>query len=420
MNKQFSLGQCLVQKYGLSQEDADTFVEILFQIIRDRLEVDKIVKIKGLGTFKLAEMNARESVDINTRERIIIEGRQKLTFTPESAVRDRINSPFAQFETVEISDDADFTAIDEKYSEKELEAVDTAENDVPAIINDEQEDVKDESVPELNDTDSIATDDEAMPIEVVEDSEEKEREEAVVEQNANEEDSETSDSEVKDEVVSDSEAPKTDIEQTVAPDKDNFGNPIVRTPYCEDLIHESISHGRTIIRLLYGLMILVGVVLIMVGGYFCYQLGVREALIANNSPQGVVENVQQSTESEPEVVPQEEQPVVKPEVVDTIQPTAISPAESPAPSSAPAQPTAEELRQAEYNKDIRVRTGAYRIVGLDTTIVVSAGQTLKGISTAYLGAGMECYIEVFNGGITQVKPGDKIKIPKLRLKKKRV
>ena len=116
MSKLNKLSLCLTDKFPLSDVDSDNFVSTLFTIIRERLESDRLVKVKGLGTFKLTEMNARDSVDINTGERIRIEGRYKLSFTPENAVRDRINSPFASFESVDLDDEnIDFASIDEKY-----------------------------------------------------------------------------------------------------------------------------------------------------------------------------------------------------------------------------------------------------------------------------------------------------------------
>ncbi|MDO4197117.1 MAG: HU family DNA-binding protein, partial [Prevotellaceae bacterium] len=118
MSKIKQLSQCLVEKYNLSQHDADTFVAEMFSIIRENLAYDGIVKVKGLGTFKLAEMNARESVNVNTGERITIEGRNKISFTPENSVRDRINAPFSAFESIDLAEDIDFSLIDQKYDEE--------------------------------------------------------------------------------------------------------------------------------------------------------------------------------------------------------------------------------------------------------------------------------------------------------------
>lgn len=125
MSKISELSHCLVSRYTVSQADADRFVREFFNVVKTNLELDKIVKIKGLGTFKLVETSLRETIDINTRERITVGGNRRIVFTPETAVRNRINSPFQQFETLEVSGSTDFSEIDSKYAaiEKEAEKV---------------------------------------------------------------------------------------------------------------------------------------------------------------------------------------------------------------------------------------------------------------------------------------------------------
>ncbi len=352
MSKITELSQCLIDKYGLSQQEADNFVKELFGIIRENLEADKQVKVKGLGTFKLAEMNARESVDINTGDRIIIEGRYKLSFTPEPAVRDRINSPFAQFESVELDEDMDFTAIDEKYEPEEAEEKAVEANEPKA----------------------------AEPVVVVEPlTAEKPEEKVVVEEKSQPEIAES----------------QPEIAESQA----------VHNPYCEDLIREGISHSRRIIRLLYGLLFLVVVVLIVFGGYLCYQIGLNAGM-RNMLPVAAKDTVEA---------------IVAPDTTAIVAKTDSLPADTIKKETVAAKPVnvyTDSLQQAIYNKDTRVRTGAYMIVGHDTTVVAIEGQTFRGICRAYLGWEMECYVEVFNDGKKDVKPGDSIKIPKLKWKRK--
>ncbi len=358
MSKLTELSQCLVSKYGLSQAEADNFVKELFNIIREKIEADRQVKVKGLGTFKLAEMNARESVDVNTGDRILIEGRYKLTFTPENTVRDRINSPFAQFESVELDEEIDFSAIDEKYEPEETEE--------EIAGNAERKEV------EPRDAKPLVVQQVIVGEPVVE---------SVVEQ------------------------PAEESIKEAQPEVDD--TPTVRSPYCEDLIREGISHSRRIIRLLYGLLFLVVVVLMVFGGYFCYQIGLNAGMkntaavpvkdtVALAEPIDTAKVVMKSDSLAADTV-------VKKEVAVAAKPVNIY---------------TDSLQQAIYNRNTRVRTGAYMIVGHDTTVVAVQGQTFRGICKAYLGSGMECYVEVFNDGKKDVKPGDSIKIPKIKWKRK--
>ena len=115
------LAKVLVNTHKLSVDDAEQFVHLMFDTVNEGLQEDKQVKIKGFGTFKVLSVKDRESVDVNTGERIIIEGRDKISFTPDAIVKDIVNKPFAQFETVELNDGVDFDAIDEKYSDSETD-----------------------------------------------------------------------------------------------------------------------------------------------------------------------------------------------------------------------------------------------------------------------------------------------------------
>lgn len=109
------LARMLSSKHNMSQADAENFVRLMFAVVGDGLEQEKLVKIKSFGTFKMGSVKDRESVDVNTGERIVIEGRNKINFTPDNALRDFVNRPFAQFETVMVNDGVDFEAVDRKY-----------------------------------------------------------------------------------------------------------------------------------------------------------------------------------------------------------------------------------------------------------------------------------------------------------------
>lgn len=376
MSRIESLSQCIVERYGLSKEKAETFVSEIFAVVRENLYKDKIVKVKGLGTFKLLDVNARESVDVNTGERIVIEGRSRLTFTPENALRDRINSPFSQFESIDIDDNADFTSIDAKYDSSE----DNNSNEENSIDAEEQPAVT------AQDPTSKQEEDEA-PIERLIDVAES------VEQ----------DKPAAENVVTDEKEQGLNNNITAGAannDMETSDTPNVRSPYCEDLIREEITHSRKIIGLLYAVLIMLGIALLFGAVYFGYKLGTNHFHYSAVAP----------TKPTAKVV------VVKPKAADS-KPEAKADTPDTA-KFVKTEPDSVELMQAIYNKDVRVRTGAYKIVGLGKTVKVQKGQTLSGISRAYFGEGMECYVEVYNDGKKGVKAGEEIKIPLLKLKKR--
>ncbi len=353
MSKISELSQCLAGKFTITQSDADMFVRELFSVIKEYLETDKIVKVKGLGTFKLVEMNARETIDINTRERILIEGRNKISFTPENAVRNRINSPFAQFEAIEIDDDTIFEEIDSRYLvEEEPSAADETE-EVPAPAEEEPVNSPVHEEPVAGTTETA----------------EQEEEPA--------------------------QKPETVV---------------IDTSGCEDLMREGITHSRTIVRLLYAILILIAAGVIAVAGYFCYQV------VTDNSGLHVAPAAAETEDNAAAAA--EDNVATAP--VDKDNTAVAGQGNKPLPEAAtPDAPASEDdVQQSLYNKDPRVRTGAYVITGLDTIVTVQPGQTFKGICKAYLGSGMECYVEVFNNGMKDVKAGDKIKIPKVVSKKR--
>ena len=117
------LSSSLSDKHGLNKTDAEKFVAALFDVISEGLESDKLVKVKGLGTFKIIGVAARKSVDVNTGEPIVIEGRDKISFTPDATLRDEVNKPFSQFDTVVLNDGVDFSTIDKEFEEDPEAAV---------------------------------------------------------------------------------------------------------------------------------------------------------------------------------------------------------------------------------------------------------------------------------------------------------
>lgn len=123
-NKIMNITSALSTKYKMPLKEAEAFVAMVFDVVNEGLQKDKLVKVKGLGTFKVAAVKDRESVNVNTGERVLIEGHDKITFTPDAVLRDFVNKPFAQFETVVVKDGVDFSDLD---SQKVPEIIETAE-----------------------------------------------------------------------------------------------------------------------------------------------------------------------------------------------------------------------------------------------------------------------------------------------------
>ena len=396
----------LVERYSLSRSEAEEFVTSIFGVVRDNLDKDKIVKVKGLGTFKLADVNARESIDVNTKERIVIEGRAKISFTPENAVRDRINSPFSQFETVDLDDDVDFSSIDDKYKETEEEnaeptqhvkvdvepvvAEETTITDKPAAVG-KEEVMSDTSVSEPM-SEPVP---EPMPEPV---SEPLPEPLSAPEPNLAQEPEPEPEHEPEHEPELEEEKPQ----EKASPEPARGPQVTVpaRNPFCEELIREGITHSREIIRLLYLLLALVVIVLLIGAVCLGYKMGsnaaLKEAAPLKPAPHKVV-----VVKKKPAMT----RPVEKIVSGDTVK-------------QAAQKVDTLAMMQEQYNKDVRVRTGAYCIVGLDKVVKVREGQTFEGICRSSLGEGMECYVEAYNAGKKEYKAGDEIKIPLLKLKKR--
>lgn len=137
----------LTDQNGLSKKEATLFVNMMFETIREALEQDKVVKVKGLGTFKIIDVDPRESVNVNTGERVLIEGHNKITFTPDALIKELVNKPFSQFETIVLNDGVDFKDVSKEELLKAAVA-DVDAEDADEDIDIEAEDVED-VVPEV-------------------------------------------------------------------------------------------------------------------------------------------------------------------------------------------------------------------------------------------------------------------------------
>lgn len=445
----------LVGRYGLKEEEATEFISAMFDIICEQLDgADKQVKVKGLGTFKVTSVGARASVDVNTGERIIIEGRNKISFTPEVMLRDRVNRPFVQFETVVLNDGVDFSEIDNEFngSKQEVAASDSTVEAANETVADDAEEVAEKAV--------VETIDESVAESVV--GAEEDKSDVAIEEKAsdvvpeNEMDQgqkEEAKPELKNESVpeyghepmSEVEADNSDESQqstvglssdeSVEKSSDDSQQSSVEssatTPQPKEVVVAEGCKQRNP-RLMYWFSIASFVLLIFigVGMYFLYeqvkaknvaieQLQTKLAMhsmalksAAVEPKQGVASKkniVADTTDAAKQVaITDAAETVAKEEVSKPIEKTHEPPVAEKKKSNVPKP-------AADYNFDVRVRTGAYLIVGEETSVTVRSGQTLASISRAYLGPGMECYVEVFNNR-KEVKPGDKLRIPKLKIK----
>ena len=545
------LAQRLAEKSGISLQDAELFIRKMFDVANEGLQSDKLVKMKWLGTFKVMAVKDRESVDVNTGERIIIEGRDKISFTPDNILKEIVNKPFAQFETVVVNDGVDFDEIDRKFENAEedgsvfestLESVPDSENSsldsfveqdssaTSGVIDflDEENDapVSDEMIVigERLSQENVAEPEEKKP----EGSEPAATEPAVFKPAVSEPEEsefatselETKESEVPaqnevESVVSDEEnestlTEKTSIAEKVPSDEENSiteipiaekvpsdgENSITEIPIEEEASSDEetpssdeVTDKRHVVlpRSLVVAASVVFLAMIVGFGWFAFNYGKMAAqrdhlaLQLDNYQQiatekkaptksastqeeilrkkAIEDSVRMAQASEAvkkvENAEQNMNATVDKQSIDAKSPEAKKNLEAKkladaknladAKRQVDAKKLAETKKQQEakklaeakkkeearklaekhaaqasskYDQDARVRTGAYRIIGVSEVVTAREGQTIKSLSQKYLGPGMECYVEALNGN-SLLKPGQKVKIPKLELKKKK-
>lgn len=472
-----TLGKLLADKSGLSQVEAELFIRKMFDVCNQGLDADKQVKIKWLGTFKVQATKDRESINVNTGERFTIEGRDKLTFTPDNILKEIVNKPFAQFETVVVNDGVDFDEIDEKFGEEQTEdapaqVIDfldeekTATPNPEAVVNGSEKEKEKEAEDEL--AKQIAIEQAKLErlkqaqLEQERIQKEKQEQERLEQERLEQEKLEQERLEQerleqerleqerleqerleqerleqeKLELAQQQQALKAVVEPAVPASDESEDE--------EEEEESSNSHHIVIPRYLVVAVCLIVVALIGGMGWFAFNYGQMTAqrdhlaMQLNQYHQAPAKKVP----AKPAAAPlSQEQKLRQKAMEDSIRMAKTAEAVKLAENSDEESANAEKAKQAEakakaeakdkaeekaaskiassqYDKDARVRTGAYRIIGVAQTVTVGAGQTLEQISTRYLGSGMECYVEALNGTST-VKAGQKIKIPKLELKKKK-
>ena len=478
-----TLGKLLADKSGLSQVEAELFIRKMFDVCNQGLDADKQVKIKWLGTFKVQATKDRESINVNTGERFTIEGRDKLTFTPDNILKEIVNKPFAQFETVVVNDGVDFDEIDEKFGEEQtddapaqvIDFLDEEKTATPnpevVVIGSEKEKEKEKEAEDelakqiaieqakLEKLKQAQLEQERIQKEKLEkEKQEQERleqerleqerleqerlEQEKLEQERLEQERLEQErlEQEKLELAQQQQALKAVVEPAVPASDESEKE--------EEEEESSNSHHIVIPRYLVVAVCLIVVALIGGMGWFAFNYGQMTAqrdhlaMQLNQYHQAPAKKVSAKSAAAPL---SQEQKLRQKAMEDSIRMAKTAEAVKLAENSDEESASAEKAKQTEakakaeakekakdkdeekatskiassqYDKDARVRTGAYRIIGVAQTVTVGAGQTLEQISTRYLGSGMECYVEALNGKNT-VKAGQKIKIPKLELKKKK-
>jgi len=445
----------LTSKMGLEVAEAEAFITAMFKVVNEGLKEDKLVKIKGLGTFKLTKVSARESVDVNTGERIVIEGREKISFTPDNYMRDLVNSPFSQFETVVLSDGVDFSAIDEKYALNELEddsslllsneeSLETIAEEPENILSSIEE--AKEALAQLNEKEEekpveepvLSAELETENLLVIEQEESNEEtksqmsvpislqlspqqlsalntKESVSDDEKKVEESEELSSVVENESSQIEEAPQFVIETEKIEEKEET-KPIEEESEEEEDTEESSS--RSYVKPLLFAFLLIACLAIGAGvGYYFFQQQSKEMSVAQSSQTTNKVVVSAKKANSPTAVVDSSQKKQAAAMVDSItkKNTQAVVVKTEQPEVKDEKPIFDSK---QYNKDPRVRTGAYIIIGVEKEIEVKAGQTLYSLSRRYLGPDMECYVEAINGK-KEFKAGEKMKIPTLKLKKKK-
>ena len=529
------LAQRLAEKSGISLQDAELFIRKMFDVANEGLQSDKLVKMKWLGTFKVMAVKDRESVDVNTGERIIIEGRDKISFTPDNILKEIVNKPFAQFETVVVNDGVDFDEIDRKFENAEedgsvfdstLECVPNSDNSSLESFIEQDSPVTSGVIDFLDEENDAPVSDEMIVIgekrlsqENVAEPEEKKpegsehaaTEPAVFKPAVSEpEESESATSELE---TKESEVPAQNEVESVVSDEENESTLTEKTPIAEKvpsdgensiteipIVEEASSDEETpssdeetdkrhVVLPRYLVIAASVVFLAMIGGFvwFAFNYGkmaaqrdhlalqldnyqqiatekktptksastqeeilrkkaIEDSVRMAQTSEAVkkVENAEQNMNA---TVDKQSIDVKSAEAKKNLEAMKLADAKNLADAKrqveakkladakkqqetkklADAKKKEEARKQAEkhaaqasskYDQDARVRTGAYRIIGVSAVVTAREGQTIKSLSQKYLGPGMECYVEALNG-TSLLKPGQKVKIPKLELKKKK-
>ena len=411
-----SLAGVLAERFGLTQEQARDFVGKVFSTIQESIERDGLVKVKGLGTFKLVRVEARESVNVNTGERVMIESHAKINFTPDSSIRELVNKPFGSFKTVVLSGTGKGEARAEAAAAKAAEeAARAAEEKAAKEAEEASKAAASKAVEEASKAAEAKEAEEAAKAAEAKEAEEEAAKDIGKDNNDNEENIDKED-----------ESMKKDEEKKVMEEE-------------EDIVEDEDRSTVFWSRMLWTVVV---IMLMMGSAYGGYLYGRHEVEEEQEQARLEKQAAEQREDSERRLAAPEERDSTaipldatkigamdpngekkKEEAATTEKSSSASAGKSSAASTTKSSAAKSSDDVVDYKKyeamDIRVKTGAYRIVGTDKVVTVKKGQTISSISKTYLGPGMECYVEVYNGlkSGEELKEGAKIKIPKLKWKK---
>lgn len=469
------LAKSISSKHGLTQAEAERFISKMFEVANEGLHEDKLLKIKWLGTFKVAPVKDRESVDVNTGERIVIEGRDKISFTPDNILKEIVNKPFAQFETVVVNDGVDFSDIDEKFSLQAVPAEPIAA-EMPSTIGEQKTTEASIGQPESKSFDESKNTDEqkvadqptaevypsaeAQPMAEEQSmageqpmAEEQQMQPLVGNTTGEQESLVNEDILTKESSLvknaSDNEAGTSN--EAVASNNAAMSDGAVPSEEPDAEVGEEVHfHYLMIPKYLVAIICLVFVILLGGMGWFAFNFGKMQAqrdklamqlqTIKKPTPVATKDSTQTSAEDSAalalkmkaqedsirmaetskavEMAEKTEQGRVEGQALTNTSSSQIGTSSKEKGSSQAKGTAPSDPRSSAYDADPRVRTGAYRIVGVAQIVTVKDGQSLASLSRLYLGPGMECYVEAVNGK-NEVKVGQKVKIPKLELKRKK-
>lgn len=493
------LAKSISSKHGLTQAEAERFISKMFEVANEGLHEDKLLKIKWLGTFKVTPVKDRESVDVNTGERIVIEGRDKISFTPDNILKEIVNKPFAQFETVVVNDGVDFSDIDEKFSLQAVPAEPIAA-EMPSTIGEQKTAEASIGQPESKSFDESKNTDEQkvadqptaevypsaeaqpmaaeqpmageQPMTGEQPMAEEQQMQPLVGNTTGEQESlvnediltkesslvkNASDNEAgtSNEVAASNNAVPSNAaamsNEAVASNNAAMSDGAVPSEEPAAEVGEEVHfHYLMIPKYLVAIICLVFVILLGGMGWFAFNFGKMQAqrdklamqlqTIKKPTPVATKDSTQTSAEDSAalalkkkaqedsirmaetskavEMAEKTEQGRVEGQALTNTSSSQIGTSSKEKGSSQAKGTAPSDPRSSSYDADPRVRTGAYRIVGVAQTVTVKDGQSLASLSSLYLGPGMECYVEAVNGK-NEVKVGQKIKIPKLELKRKK-
>ena len=481
------LAKSISSKHGLTQAEAERFISKMFEVANEGLHEDKLLKIKWLGTFKVAPVKDRESVDVNTGERIVIEGRDKISFTPDNILKEIVNKPFAQFETVVVNDGVDFSDIDEKFSLQAVPAEPIAA-EMPSTIGEQKTAEASIGQPESKSFDESKNTDEQkvadqptaevypsaeaqpmvgeqpmagehpmaaeQPMAAEHPMAEEQQMQPLVGNTTGEQESLVNEDILTKESslvknASDNEAGTSN--EAVASNNAAMSDGAVPSEEPATEVGEEVHfHYLMIPKYLVAIICLVFVILLGGMGWFAFNFGKMQAqrdklamqsqTIKKPTPVATKDSTQTSAEDSAalalkmkaqedsirmaetskavEMAEKTEQGRVEGQALTNTSSSQIGTSSKEKGSSQAKGTAPSDPRSSAYDADPRVRTGAYRIVGVAQIVTVKDGQSLASLSSLYLGPGMECYVEAVNGK-NEVKVGQKVKIPKLELKRKK-